>query len=461
MDPTDPPSSPPRTPNPAQPPIHTPHHLTTVKTCICNDTRPNCPLIRCSTCRSLYHDECVCLKSLRTVIKPNDAGVLVLDGWACPECIVSARLLQPGSPIFDAIATKAAELFTRMEQPTFMTDCSRVSHSQHAWSRADSNNLTLLDVSHHSPQSEISSKTAASSTDTPSSSSSSASHLPPVSNSVTNANASSTGTSNATYADVAKKLPPQPRVTIQCADVKSTRELVNKALESVPISHVKNFASSIRIWFPNENAQKLAEENLMKADILKDTTRLSTAIMSKVTLRFVPVEMLPDDATQEDSRQFCLEKLKAKNPCLRNCKDLSVVYFKRTQNNPSLATVALKLPVEVKDQLLASGRVFFDMTSVKVYHRVHIKRCPHCQSLGHYPDRCPNRGKPPTCMFCSKDHTTDSCPVKEEPGKHVCKNCIDSNHDEHSHHAGSVKCPTYKNEYDRLSKNFHPSSTLH
>ena len=450
MDPTDPPtSSPPRSPNlPQSPaPIQTPHHHTSAKMCICNETHTNSPMLRCHTCHSLYHDNCVGLQSLRDVIQPNDAGILVLNGWSCPECIVTARLLLPGSPIFDAIATKAAEMLLRYDRGGLP--------SQSAWGRSDSRTLSLLDDTSHSHQhletSLTDNRPTSSSVLTTSTSSSSN----------PNSNAPRTGSSKGSYADVTRKLPPQPRITIHCADVKATRESLDNALGAVPISHVKNLNSSIRVWFPNEKAQKLAEEKLMEAEILKESTRLSTAVTSKVTLRYVPVDTLPEDSSQEDSRKYCLEKLKAKNTCLQNCQDLSVVYFKRLQNDSNLATVALKLPVDVKDKLLADGRVFFNMSSVKVYHRVHIKRCPHCQLLGHYPDRCPNRGKPPTCMFCSEEHETGSCPVKDDPSKHVCTNCAQRNLKEHPHHAGSVKCPTYKSEYDRLSKNFRLSSTHH
>ena len=448
MDPSSP--TPPRTPNPSHPSIQTPHHHTSAKMCICNNTHTNSPMLRCHTCLSLYHDDCVGLQSLRGVLEPNDAGILVLNGWSCPECIVTARLLLPGSPIFDAIASKAAELFMRLDRGGLQ--------SQPAWGRADSRSLSLLNETSESHQQLETSLTAS---DNRPSSSSILTTSTTTSSSNANSNAPTSGSSKKTYADATRKLPPQPRITIHCADVKATRESLDKALGSVPISHVKNLHSSIRVWFPNENAQKLAEEKLQEAEILKESTRLSTSVTSKVTLRFVPVDTLPEDSTQEDSRKYCLERLKAKNTCLQDCQDLSVVYFKRLQNDPNLATVALKLPVDVKDKLLADGRVFFNMSSVKVYHRVHVKRCPHCQSLGHYPDRCPNRGSPPTCMFCSKDHDTDSCPVKDDPSKHVCKNCVPTNHDEHSHHAGSVKCPTYKNEYDRLSKNFYLSSTQH
>ena len=260
-----------------------------------------------------------------------------------------------------------------------------------------------------------------------------------------------------------KTLPPQPRLTIHCVDVQKTRTAIDKALENIPISQARNFSSSIRVWFPNEECQRLATENLKSAGVLEQTARVSAEVMSKVELRFVPVDALPRDATTEECRNFCLEKLLAKNEALKTSKDLSVVYFKRMHADPDLATVVLKLPVQLKDKLLSDGRVFFQMSSVRVSHRVHIKRCPHCQALGHYPDKCPRKSHPATCMYCAEEHSTDSCSVIEDTDKHRCKNCINNSGIPsyvHAHHAGSPKCPSYKEQYDRISKNYRQRSTL-
>ena len=207
----------------------------------------------------------------------------------------------------------------------------------------------------------------------------------------------------------------------------------------------------------------MANESLKNAGVLEQTARVSAEVMSKVEPRFVPVDSLPRDATPEDCRKFCLEKLTAKNEVLKTCKDLSVVYFKRMKADPDLATVALKLPVQIKEKLMSDGRVFFQMSSVRVSHRVHIKRCPHCQVLGHYPDKCPKKSHLATCMFCAEEHSTENCPLREDTDKHRCKNCIKNpgvSSDLHSHHAGSPKCPTYKEHYDRVSKNYQQRSTL-
>ena len=278
--------------------------------------------------------------------------------------------------------------------------------------------------------------------------------------------ASRSGTQNKVPSKVTarKALPPQPRLTIHCDDVQETRKAIDKALETIPISQARNFSSSVRVWFPNEECQRLATVALKKAGVLEQTARVSAEVMSKVELRFVPVDSLPRDATTEQCRKFCLEKLKAKNEVLKTCKDLSIVYFKRMQADLDLATVVLKLPVQLKDKLMADGRVFFQMSSIRVSHRVHIKRCPHCQALGHYPDKCPKRSLPETCMYCAGQHSTEDCTLKNDTDKHCCVNCTKNaslSSDIHPHHAGSPKCPTYKEHYDRMAKNYRQRSTLH
>ena len=434
----------PTLPNPAQ----TPCHHTSTKTCICDGEMVDGPMIKCLTCKLHYHDTCVGLKGLRSLLPADEAGVITFEDWVCPECIITARLLRPGSPIFDALATKAAQIFA--------TKTADLSLSISPANLSDSSLLNLTD--HITTP-----NTAASSLNVSN---------PPTSSNPTNSTSPSMNTSNSapprkeqqpkSFADATRKsVPPQPRLTIQCDDVKTTRASLDKLLQEVPISSVKNLASSICVRFPNEKSRELAETMLKSSDILSDPTKVTTDVMSKVTLRFVPVDLLPEDSSRDDSHKFCLEKLRAKNDLLRDCPNLSIVYFKRTLKDPNFATVALKLPVGVKSQLLTEGRVFFHMSSVRVYHRVHVKRCPHCQGLGHYPDNCPNRGKPATCMFCSEHHNTDDCPVKNDASRHTCSNCVRSNKTDTSHHAGSVKCPSYKDHFDRLSKNSFQPSTQH
>ena len=436
--------TPPKVPHGAIP-IQTPRHFTSANQCLCNGKLTNRTMLKCSTCKSCFHDECVGLKSLGDLLTPSDDGLFSLEGWVCPECIVTARLLQPGSPIFDAIATKAARLVANTNgKPSDppLADCTFTSSAP----SADDTNQS-------------------SSSSSPSTISITDSYASQISKNVTDDAHNHAGTSIPRIIPSAKKqLPPQPRLTVHCDDVPETRKSIDMALTDIPIANVRNFSSSIKLWFPNEKSQELATLKLKEAGVLKDSTRISDLVMSKVTLRFVPVDLLPTDATPEDSRKFCLNKLRAKNDLLKSCSDLSIVYFQRLKSDPNLATVALKLPVELKEKLLSEGRVFFHMSSVKVYHRVHIKRCPHCQALGHYPDQCPKRLHPATCMYCAENHPTDECPVKEDTEKHQCKNCLHSSRSNPNiplHHAGSSKCPTYKEQYDKLSKNYRPRSSLH
>ena len=438
--------TPPRSNHQAMP-VKTPNQLTSANQCFCNGTLTSRAMLKCSTCHSCYHDECVGLKSLGNLVTPSDDGLFPLEDWVCSACILTARLLKPGSTLLDAIATKVAKL---------MEDTSR--HSPEPLQADCTFNTSMANSA------QIADDTSQSSSPSASTTSITATYASTMSDSTSNAS-NHAGSSNPRIVPSAKKqLPPQPRLTVHCDDVPETRKSIDKALEDIPISNVRNFSSYIKLWFPNEKSQEKATSKLKAAGVLKDTARISDIVMSKVTLRFVPVDLLPTNATPEASRNFCLEKLRAKNDLLKSCSDLSIVYFKRMVSDPNLATVALKLPVEVKEKLLSEGRVFFHMSSVKVYHRVHIKRCTHCQVLGHYPDQCPKRLHSPTCMFCAADHKTEECTVKDDSSKHQCQNCLNSSRstpDTPVHHAGSSKCPTYKEQYDKLSKNYRLRSSQH
>ena len=192
-------------------------------------------MLKCVTCKCYYHDECVGLKSLSKFLKLSEDGLLGLDDWICPECIVTARLLRPDSPLFDAIATKAARILAEQSK---VHNTSQLDSTVNAWENSsipvtsatsfgsiiNNDNFPPLPSSNSSSSLQSSSKTPT--------------HA-------TKSLQSQSGFPNTTPAGVAarKVLPPQPRLTIHCDDVQKTRTAIDKALENIPISQARNFSS--------------------------------------------------------------------------------------------------------------------------------------------------------------------------------------------------------------------------
>ena len=442
---------------------HTPYHLlNSNKHCICGElTVDSRGMLKCGSCEILFHAECVGLSFLNNSTQPeSENGLYIIPEWVCPDCIISSRMngldgvlseritdcilrvLNPGSPLFEAIAQKCAEILTLSSaatpEPMALNDQTvipniNIGNSAPAWSTVAQNEPVRQDPVPQTSQ-------------------------PPV---VTDSTSLPTTVPNT---GPKTPRPPQPKLVLHCSEVNKSRPLVETALGDIPVSFMRCGVSTITIGFPNKQCHEKASAILSSGE--HEFLRVTSEALGKLTLRGVPTDGLPVSPQPSPSenakiRESIVEKLRAKNDLLTNVEDLSVIFFKPNQQDDSTATVGIRLPVSVKIKLLQQGRVYFGMSSIRVHNRVHVKRCSHCQNLGHYPDRCPTKHLNPVCMFCAQEHSSETCPVRDLPDQHSCINCTRSNAEGHTpHHAGSSTCPTYRLAYDKASKNAKALNTL-
>ena len=161
----------------------------------------------------------------------------------------------------------------------------------------------------------------------------------------------------------------------------------------------------------------------------------------------VPV---PEELNDSQASDYVTEGLTRKNAHLFRNGDFKVVYLKRHVRKPELMNVRLRVSPELRDSMLHTGRVNFDLTRCRVESHAFFKQCHHCQKPGHGEETCPSklREDPPTCMYCAKDHATGSCPTKDQRDSHLCSNCNAS-----SHHSGYQGCPSLLKHMEEISKN--------
>ena len=95
------------------------------------------------------------------------------------------------------------------------------------------------------------------------------------------------------------------------------------------------------------------------------------------------------------------------------------------------------------------NRVYFGLSSCRVFDRFYVKRCNHCQEFGHYKENCCN---PVSCAYCSGDHESDSCNLKEstDATKFSCVNCKRAGKEHTGHTAFAFNCPSYTAAQNRL-----------
>ena len=93
------------------------------------------------------------------------------------------------------------------------------------------------------------------------------------------------------------------------------------------------------------------------------------------------------------------------------------------------------------------------MQSHYVTDHYHLQQCYKCQKFGHKvgSEHCKLKDDESKCLYCGRNHRSKDCPVKNEPSKHKCTNCLSSKNPEirklgHQHNAASKLCPIYKRE---------------
>ena len=89
------------------------------------------------------------------------------------------------------------------------------------------------------------------------------------------------------------------------------------------------------------------------------------------------------------------------------------------------------------------------MQSLEVKDHFHAVQCFSCQEFGHKvgDDVCKHKDtQNATCLYCSGNHQSKSCPVKKDASKLCCANCHNSKNAEirenaHGHTTTSMACP--------------------
>lgn len=111
-------------------------------------------------------------------------------------------------------------------------------------------------------------------------------------------------------------------------------------------------------------------------------------------------------------------------------------------SNLRLRKLFLMVSAEIRTKLNDIGGVYVGYKWAKVVDDIPLLQCFKCLGFGHVASKCRNEER---CMFCSKNHRSNICELREVYSRHRCYNCLkymdprDSNHK-----ANSWLCPFYK-----------------
>ena len=159
--------------------------------------------------------------------------------------------------------------------------------------------------------------------------------------------------------------------------------------------------------------------------------------------------------TDELSREDIKTGICRQNDLLGNLVDegeeLSVIYTRAPPVGKSYHQVILRVSSKIRSAIKASGnKIYLSDKVCNVVDNFHIKRCNHCQSYGHYADKC-KTDTPDVCGFCGENHKSDSCMLRQSPTHtHKCINCQLEGLNGEGHSTFWRKCPAYIIQQDKL-----------
>ena len=136
----------------------------------------------------------------------------------------------------------------------------------------------------------------------------------------------------------------------------------------------------------------------------------------------------------------------------------------KTIKLPSLNTtfVIAKVSPDMHAAVMSHGRLYIELSSYPVTDHFYPIQCFRCQNFGHLSSSplCKAKVTIPevlTCLYCSENHRSSTCPVKKNKREHKCANCLASRNvsiktNAKSHTATSKLCPIFKKEVERLKE---------
>ena len=428
--------------------------------CICGKKIAKKTKIKCSSCNRAFHADCVSLTGLQ------QSTLNILTGWQCPPCImfkhgitisslapsliselvqlVKAEVLNGAVSSFSPAAASSSIVHPPpSDQP--LPGPSKGRPASHA-SETDpvpgpnliQNSLaepTDEDQGHPAgPATYADSVTAGEGWQTQTGRRQKKTHplLPtPLSTS-----------ENSPAASVTPPKPPIHRMVVFAEDTDATLSAVRTTLQDIPVRAFKS-EGKLTLLFDNEKYK--ADAAILLRSVLGES-KVQAFSGVKVTVFNVPV---PEDVEESQIVKYVTDGLMRKNPDTLKSADFKVVYTKRHVRKPELMNIRLRVSEELRDALLRTGRVNFDLTRCRVESFAYFKQCHHCQAPGHDHKSCPSKESPAVCMYCSKDHATESCTTKDHRETHVCSNCKATDH-----HAGYQGCPALQKHMMEISKNW-------
>lgn len=235
---------------------------------------------------------------------------------------------------------------------------------------------------------------------------------------------------------------------------KAIRKMVTN--EGIPVdSLVESQNGDMYVNLPDETSRDRVSELLVQNHADNPVEKLQSKLPT-ISIMGITEEDMKNEDGQEFSRSDLEKDIYKQNKSIAQLIDngstLKVVYLKRPSAKQEYYTIGVRVSPDIRVNLhkQLKNMIYMGLRHTHIKDRFHVKRCNHCQTLGHYEEHCREAS---VCGYCAKSHKSDDCPDKRKPhSHHTCINCRGNDRDPHGHPTFWSRCPTYKEAQDKLKK---------
>ena len=208
------------------------------------------------------------------------------------------------------------------------------------------------------------------------------------------------------------------------------KQSIKPKLRNVPVTKsviTKNGKGVL--FFPNQETRNEAAKHLKETCSIEVQDKSYKTILPKLKISSIPKQFF-DKIDCSVIKNEILEKNSTLKQLVENEKKSLDIIFINDEKDDKYCYAVMKVDEEVKNIISAQGmKIYLGLSLCNVSERYHLFQCYACQNFGHRKDsdKCPFfKTNKNTCLYCSGEHTSKSCPVKKQKDKFKCSNCAAS-----------------------------------